>query len=111
MAYSPQQVTLARYEAKTLRVTMSPATDVTGWTFQLTIRSAGTAVLTVTNASFTITDAANGIFTVPLTSTQTGTLAAGAVYDFDIWRTNSGSEAQLVYGNVQVNPQQYQTGG
>jgi len=110
MAYTPQEVTLARYEPKTFRVTMSPATNATGWTFSLNIRSAGTSVLAVTTG-WTIEDASLGIFKVTLTSAQTGALSANAIYDFDIWRTNSGTEAQLVFGFLRIASQQWQSGG
>lgn len=107
MAYTPQPVQLARYEPKTFRVTMSPATDVTGHTWQLNIRSAGTVVLQKT--TFTVENTSSGIFKVTVTSAETALFSIGAIYDYDIWRTNSGSEAQLAYGMLEVLPQQWQT--
>jgi hypothetical protein len=109
MAYTPQAVQLARYEPKTFRVTMSPATNITGHTFQLNIRSAGVVVLTKLNATFTIENAATGIFSTTVTSAETAALDPKGIYDYDIWRTNSGGEAQLALGNLEIIPQQWQT--
>ncbi len=109
MARTPQSVGIARYEAVTFTVTMDPATNITGWTFSLNVRSAGQLLTGYpVTVGFAITDAANGIFTVSLTSTQTAAFAPGAVYDYDVWRTNAGSEKQLAFGNLQVEPQQWQ---
>lgn len=109
MARTPQAIEIARYEAAQITVTMDPVEDIAGWTFQLNIRSGGTIVLQVLNPSFTIVSAPGGIFRVPLTSAQTAAFAVGAIYEYDIFRTNSGSEAQLAFGNLTVLPQQWQT--
>lgn len=110
MARTPQDMTISRYEAVTITVTMDPATNITGWTFALNIRSAGSLLTGYPKTDiFTITNAANGIFTASLTSAQTDDFAVGAIYEYDIWRTNSGSEKQLAFGQLQVHPQQWQT--
>ena len=111
MAYAPQPITIARYEPKTIRVSMSPITNATGWTFSLNIRSAGSMLTGFPITAFTLENASSGIFTFALTSSMTGTFAAGAIYDYDIWRTNSGTEAQLAFGQLQVASQQWQSGG
>ena len=102
MPAAAQPVELVPYAKKTLRVTMSPATDITGWTFILTIRQDGISKFSSTTT--VVEDAANGIFTISMTGTQTGTLPLG-FYDYDIWRTNSGSETQLCIGPLTVTPQ------
>ena len=109
MARTPQEMTIARYEAVTITATMDPATNVTGWTFALNIRSAGSLLSGYPVTTFSITAAGDGVFTVSLTSTQTAAFAAGAVYNWDIWRTNSGAEKQLAFGTLNVAEQQWQT--
>ena len=83
---------------------MSPATNIAGWTLQLNIRQGSTVILQATPP--TINNATVGIFTFVLTSTQTGSMTTGN-YLYDIWRTDSGFETQLVYGGIYVSPEEW----
>lgn len=85
-----------------LRVTLDPVPTggISGYTFAFTARtdgSAASASLEKDNSTFTIEDATNGIFYVNIADTDTTGLTV-RTYDYDIKRTNSGSEAILVYG-------------
>jgi len=106
MATTPINIRFARHEAPVLTVTMNPTTNITGWTFTFTLRKIGSSALIT--VSGVITNAAGGVFTVSLTKAQTSSIAKNA-YDYDIWRTNSGSEARLVYGTVTLEDQAWAT--
>ncbi len=96
---NPQTWAFAAYEAPVLKITMTPAEDITGQTFQLNIRKKdGTVVLQST--SFTVITAETGIFKFQLTKAQTGVTIGVGDFDYDVWRTDSGSEKQLVYGRL-----------
>jgi hypothetical protein len=88
-----------RGEDITLNFTMSPLTDITGWTMSFRLAQGTTTMLTV---SATITTAAAGTFAVALTAAQTSTLSASSQYTYDVWRTDSGSAAALSVGMVTV---------
>jgi len=94
-------------EDVTLTVTMSPATNITGWALQFTVRKQygdAAAVLTKTEgAGITITDATNGVFKVALASADTAGLELRACV-FDIQRTNAGSHTVLTIGNLTLLP-------
>jgi hypothetical protein len=95
-------------EDVTLTVTMSPATTITGWTLQFTLRKQfgdATALVTKTIGSgITVTDATNGVFTVSLASADTSGLDLRA-YVYDIQRTDSGNRTVLTIGNVTLLPE------
>lgn len=84
--------------------TMTPLTDITGWTISAKVKTAvqePTALLTIAG---TVTSAAAGIFTVAVTAAQnTSTLAVGR-YDYSVTRTDSGSVAVLSEGTITVKP-------
>jgi hypothetical protein len=105
MATVDQPVEIQRWQAKTLVMTMVPATSIATWTFSLNIRLNGTAAIAPITTFITI-DGTNGIVSFGLTSAQTGALSV-ADYDFDIWRTNAGFEEQLVKGPLVVTAQQW----
>lgn len=106
MSDTPQSLRWAQYEQVTVTVTMSPATSISGWTLAFTVRNSdGTLMVSKTTASgITITDAGAGIFTIALATADTGAIPPG-VYDFDVWRTNSGNETRLAYGPLVVDKQ------
>lgn len=89
-----------------MTITMDPVVNISGWTLVFSLRVIGAAVLL--QVSGAVTDAAGGVFTVSLTKAQTAALSRGT-YDFDIWRTDSGSESRLVYGKAIVEDQAWQT--
>ena len=102
MPSAAQPVEFVPNAKKTFKVTMSPATDIAGWTFILTIRQNGTSMFSTTTV--TVNDSDNGVFSISMTATQTGTLGLG-YFDYDIWRTNSTAETQLVIGPLTGTPQ------
>lgn len=85
----------------TLNFTMTPLTDITGWTmsFRLKVNQGDPTALLTINAS--ITTAAAGTFAVAITAAQTTTLPAGQ-YMWDVWRTDSGSANPLALGPMTV---------
>lgn len=99
----PQDIgPIYRGEDVSMTFTMTPTTDITGWTMSFRLKaqiSDASVLLGPVNA--TITTAAAGIFAVALTAAQTLTLPVGT-YDYDIWRTDSGSAATLDLGKVTV---------
>lgn len=92
----------------TLTVTMSPVTNITGWTLQFMVKKQygdATAQITKTVGSgITITDATNGVFTVAIARADTSGLDPG-VYVFDIQRTNAGNQTVLTIGNLTLLPE------
>jgi hypothetical protein len=112
MADNPQNLRWAQYEAVTIAVTMSANGSISGHTHAFTVkRPSGTAVLSKTtgDGSIAVTTTGSGstpgVFTITLSASVTGTVAAGNDYEYDIWRTNSGSEARLAYGPLHVDKQ------
>jgi len=94
-------------EDVTLTVTMSPITNITGWTIQFTVRKAygdATALITkTTGAGIAITNATNGVFTVTIASADTSGLEQRA-YVYDISRTDAGNRTVLTIGNLTLLP-------
>ena len=98
---SLNDVSVYRCETVQLNFTMTPTTDITGWTtsFCLKATPGDAALLTVPGA---IVSAGAGTFKVNLSKTNL-TLPAG-VYVYDVQRTDSGSEAVLSIGNFNLRP-------
>jgi hypothetical protein len=90
-----------RGETILLTYTMSPLTDITGWTLRLYVKAAlsDTAVLLTVNGA--ITSAVAGTFSVTLTAAQTAALATG-IYSYDVWRIDAGQECALAVGKMIV---------
>lgn len=89
-------------EDLTLSVTMTPTTDITGWTFEFTARDPvgnATKFLEKLDAAFTIDNAAGGVFSVSISDTDTDTVSptTGQI-DYSIKRMDAGSETVLTYG-------------
>lgn len=105
---NPQTVTVAAYESPTLKVTMVPATNITGWTLQLNIRSAFGGPALIVSTPAVVLDAVAGIFTFSLTSAQLGTVLGVGAFLYDVWRIDSGSEKRLVYGPLNIAAEQWQ---
>ncbi len=86
-------------------LTATGATAIAGWHFSLKVwatnanKETVAPVLTVTTG-FTVTDAVNGVFTLSLPAT-THNLAASE-YQYEIRRTDSGSNTMLAYGVMDV---------
>jgi hypothetical protein len=75
--------------------------NITGWAIQFTLRKkAGdpdTGQSPLLQVSGVIVSGSAGTYTISLTSAQTKSIPAGA-YDYDIWRTTTGSETQMAHG-------------
>ncbi len=106
---NPQSVAFAAFEAPTLKVTMSPPTNISGWTLQLNIRRSYASMppLLIADMTPTIIDAATGVFSFSLTSLQAGVTLGPGSYACDIWRTDSGNEKRLVVVSLTVKTEQW----
>jgi hypothetical protein len=113
MAVLDQDVVVYRGEAVTLNFTMDPVVDITGWTFLFSVaalsarerqfsatRLIAVPATKVISQAGAILVAAAGTFSVALTALQTD-LATG-LYEYDVWRTNAGSETLLAAGRFVV---------
>lgn len=94
-------ISIYKGEAVVINFTMSPVTDITGWTIALTIRDnandTGSALLSVAGV---IVLAAAGTFKFTLTSTQTK-MAVGN-YAYDVQRTDLAGESVLSIGTLSI---------
>jgi hypothetical protein len=95
-------------EDVTITVTLSGSGSIAGWAFTFTLKSAygGSALVTKTVGSgIVITDAANRILTITLSSSDTNRATTEAVkYLYDLWRTDSGSRGTGVHGVFKIKP-------
>lgn len=95
-------------EDVTLTVTMTPATSISGWTLQFTLRKQyGDTVALITKtigSGITVTDAGNGVFKIALASADSSALDLRA-YVYDIQRTDVGNRTVLTIGNVTLLPE------
>jgi hypothetical protein len=92
-----------------LTVSMSPTTNISGWTLAFTLKKLytdNTPVFTKTTGGggITITDSVNGVFTITIASADTSGLDLRA-YAFDIQRTNAGNRTVLTIGNLTLLPE------
>jgi hypothetical protein len=98
----PQDIgPIYRGEDVALNFTLTPLTDITGWTLSFKVKQRlddAAALLTIAGS---ITTAAAGTFSVTLSAANTTTLSAGR-YTYDVWRTDSGSNAALAIGALTV---------
>lgn len=94
-------ITVFRGQRYTLNFTMTPTTDITGWTLAFNVaKSANHPTKLIDDKAMSITLAAAGTFSVALTPTETN-VKPGSYY-WDAWRTNSGYETCLAYGTFTV---------
>jgi hypothetical protein len=99
-------LTWFRGEDVTLTVTLTPPTNITGWSLTFTIRDklGGAVKITKDNGGtggLTLTDAINGVFKVTIARADTLTLAVQS-YVYDIRRTDSGNNAIVAFGSIQL---------
>lgn len=87
-----------------LTFTMSPVTNIAGWTISLAVKSTLYDAATVLTLVGTIADAAGGIFTVPISAAQNTTTLSSGDYAYAAQRTDSGSVAVLSEGSIKVKP-------
>lgn len=100
-------LSLYRGEDITITVTMSPPTNVSGWTFALSVkRRYEDSTTLISKTSPTIVNATSGIFRFSLASADTfnANVSTGD-YVYDVQRTNSGSQTVLCAGSLKVLPQ------
>lgn len=90
-----------RGEDDALVFTMTPTTDITGWTISFRVKNTLSDATALVTQAATLTTPASGIFTVSLASATTAALLPG-VYAYDVWRTDSGSAAALSIGSITV---------
>lgn len=94
-------ISIYKGEAVVINFTMSPVTDITGWTISLTIRTnandVGSALLTVAGV---VVSAVAGTFKFTLTSAQTK-IAVGN-YAYDVQRIDAGGESVLSLGVLAI---------
>jgi hypothetical protein len=88
-----------------VRVTIDGADDITGQTFQGTLRGP-TAPFTSTAI---VINGPSRIVDWTLADTDTDALPAGTGYRWDVWRVDDGSEYPVAYGHVKL--EQYARGG
>lgn len=106
----PEQILrLIRAQDLTLRASLSPPRDVTGWavTFQVRDGLGGASVLVKTvGAGITLTDPGRGVLTIALAKADTealtvsGALPAGKGYVWDVKRTDPGHNVVLARGQL-----------
>lgn len=88
-----------------MQVTVAGSGSITGWTLSASImpKYSTAPLVTVTSGSgIAITDAANRVYEITFTDTQTD-IPPGE-YRFESRRTNDGSEAVLVEGVCTIKP-------
>jgi hypothetical protein len=105
---SAANISFYKGEDVLITVTMTPATPITGWTLQFTVRKQYgdlTALVTKTiGAGITITDATNGVFKITLASADTSGFDLRA-YVYDIQRIDAGNRTVLTIGNLTLLPE------
>lgn len=104
----PGQFSFFRGEALTLTFTAATATSILGWTLVFTVKKNQNDASATLSITPTITDSTNGIMTVGLTKAQTLALIYQS-YQWDLQRTDSGSEAVLAIGTMAPKHQIRQT--
>ena len=104
-----QTIRLIRAQDLTIKASMSPPRDITGWTLKFEVKDAiggSSTVSKTTSSGITITDAGRGIISIALAKADTSAvtvssgLAAGKGYVWEIRRTDSGSTTVLARGQL-----------
>lgn len=103
-----------RGQKRTWTATYTTPTNITGASFAFTVRDlAGNVLfqLTTGNGGIVITDAVNGVLAITGTAPQTLWPASPLSQsnqppqaNWDLWRTDSGSEDQIGYGAFTFTP-------
>ena len=91
----------------TISLTGEDNTNPTAYAMAFTVSRypGGSALLTITQASMTVSGSGPYVIAVPLTRAQTGTTLAPATYPdgvfhCDLWRTDSGSNLCIASGKL-----------
>jgi hypothetical protein len=102
MAVTNQTIEIYRGEEVTLEFTLTPTTNITGWTIQFTVaKAANSTVKVIDTMAASIANAVGGIFSVSLDADVTGDLEPGTYY-YDAWRMDAESERLLAAGLFKV---------
>jgi hypothetical protein len=85
-------------EDVTLALTMSPIVDISGWTITFTVaRDVNTPSPKLITKTASIVSGPAGTFSVAMQAVDTSAIVPG-VYQWDAWRTDTGSNRRLGYG-------------
>ena len=84
----------------TIRDSSNASIDISDRTYSAQVRRTASSDVILTFTS-TVTDAANGVLQISLTSSQTSSLDSG-IYIYDLQETNSSNILTLMRGNVTV---------
>lgn len=87
-----------------LTFTMSPVTDITGWTINGAIKANLDYAAPVLTISCTVTTPAAGVFTMAVSAAQNTTSLGSGSYVYAVERIDSGSVAVLSEGALVVKP-------
>jgi hypothetical protein len=99
-----QTIEIYRGEEVELPFTLTPVTDISGWTIQFTVaKGPNSSIKTIDTMAGTITSAVDGEFSVNLTAEVTGGINPGNYY-YDVWRTDADSERVIAAGLFRVLP-------
>lgn len=101
MATLQDQGTAYRGEDYVMAFTMTPTTNIAGWTISWRAKNATSDPSALYTVAGVITSAAAGQFSVTLPAATTTALTSDA-YQCDVWRTDSGSAALLAMGRLLV---------
>lgn len=98
-----QTITLTRGEAINIVLTGTFTSSPAAWalTFTVAPNRGGTAALTVSSPAITVTGSNPYVATIPLTRANTSLLTLDE-YDWDLFRTDAGSECPKAGGTLQV---------
>jgi hypothetical protein len=92
-----------------ITVTMTPATVISGWSLQFSIKQLysdpAPIFSIVSGLGITITDPTNGVFTITIPSALSQMLTKRRVYVWDCQRVDSGARTVLAYGNYTILPE------
>ena len=91
-------ITIYRGEDVQLNFTLAPVIDITGYTLAFAVE--GVAHAKLIEAAGVVVSGPAGTFSVTLADTDTD-IKAGA-YQYDVWRTDAGSERVLAVGIFRV---------
>lgn len=96
-------------EDVTVTVSLSPATNITGWSLAFTVKrqygDAAALIAKTVGSGITVVNAATGVFAVALASADTNNANVGpGAYPFEITRTDGGSRTVLTIGTFTVLP-------
>lgn len=93
------EITIFRGTAVTVKFAMEPVEDITGWTIEFTVEGSPRLPKFIQKGA-SVTSGPGGLFEVTLTAVETD-LTPGA-YQYDAFRTDSGSQRALAVGTFVV---------